>query len=503
MPVGVEVARAVPDRVEEAPAPVRRWLDTAWGWPAVLLFALGGWGLTRPALWADEFATWGAARLSWAQLVALAGELDGAITPYYAFMKVWTGVFGSSELALRLPSLVAISAACALAGRLGVHLHSLRAGVLAGLLFAAVPAVSRYAQEARVYAFLVLFVVLATLLLYRAVDGGGRSEMAGPGRSVAPPRLVGYAVAVALVGLAQFLGLLVLAAHAVLVLRTRDRRLVLRWAVAAGFGVVPALPLIGLALTQHARFGWIPTPTWSGLLTSVDELFGAAAVAAFVVALALVSRPGGRHGSVLTGWAVLPFAALLAVSLVKPVFWYRYLLFSVPAYVLLAGIALARLPGRRALAAVVVVGALGSVAQVQVREPDGHGYGTRDAAAVIAGQARPGDGIVYAVPDANVSWIGRDLVAYYVPADGRPRDVFAVRPQRESGHLLATECADLAGCLGDPPRLWVVRYGTLADPLDGIGAEKERLLRGRYAVGGVHHARNLTVGLLVRREPPG
>jgi mannosyltransferase len=477
---------------------VRRWLGTAWCWPAVLVLGLGGWGLTRPGLWADELATWGVARLSWARLGRLAGELDGAITPYYAFMKIWTGVFGSSELALRLPSLLAMSLACALVGRLGVRLHSPRAGLLAGLLFAVVPATSRYAQEARVYAFLVLFVVLSTLLLYRAAGAAGRPAADGDGQPAGPPRLVGYAVAVALVGLAQFLGLLVLAAHAVLVLRARDRRLALRWAVAAGFGIVPALPLIGLALTQHARFGWIPAPTWSGLLTSVDDLFGAAAVAAFVVALALASRPGKRYGLPLAGWAVLPFAALLAVSLVKPVFWYRYLLFTVPAHLLLAGIALARLPVRRALVAVAVAGVLGSVAQVQVREPDGHGYGTRDAAAVIADQARPGDGIVYAVPDANVSWIGRDLVAYYVPGHRRPRDVFAVRPQRESGHLLASECVDLARCLGDPPRLWVVRYGTLADPLAGIGAEKERLLRGRYTMGGVHHTRNLTVGLLIR-----
>src|SRR5439155_21081612 len=147
--------------------------------------------------------------------------------------------------------------------------------------------------------------------------------------------------------------------------------------------------------------------------------------------------------------------ALLAVSVVKPVFWYRYLVFTVPAYALLAGITLARLSVRRNLAALGLFAALGASAQAAIRAPAGHGFGTRDVAEVIAAQEQPGDGIAYAVPDTSVTWVGRDLVAYYVPPGRRPRDVFQTRPQRVDGHLYAGECADagLAGCLGDTPRL--------------------------------------------------
>ena len=73
------------------------WLASQWWWPGVLLLALASWRLTRPALWPDEFATWGVARLSWGQLFALTRVNDGAITPYYVFMKLWTAVLGSSE----------------------------------------------------------------------------------------------------------------------------------------------------------------------------------------------------------------------------------------------------------------------------------------------------------------------------------------------------------------------------------------------------------------------
>ena len=34
-----------------------RWLLGRTWWPGLLVLALGGWGLTRPALWPDEFAT--------------------------------------------------------------------------------------------------------------------------------------------------------------------------------------------------------------------------------------------------------------------------------------------------------------------------------------------------------------------------------------------------------------------------------------------------------------
>jgi mannosyltransferase len=506
VPVARDVATAVAGSAVAGSSVVRsselggaaragRWLLARTWWPGLLVLALGGWELTRPALWPDEFATWGVTRLSWADFVALSRVNDGAIIPYYLFMRAWTDVFGTSELALRLPSLLAMAGTCALVGRLGQRLHSTRVGVVAGLLFALVPAVSRYAQEARVYGLLLLSVVLATLLLDRYVERPSRA------------RLVAYAGAVALVGLAQLLAMLVLAAHGCAVLFAAWRRreageraaLLRGWVVAAAAGSVPAGALALLVLTQPGQFGWIPPLSWTGVLDNINALFGAGAVAAFVLALALVSRPTARAGVLLAAWALVPTGALLALSVVKPVFWYRYLLFVLPACALLAAIALARLSIARVGAVLAVVAALGWTAQVAMRGPAGHGFGTREIAAVIAAQSRPGDGVAYALPEPSVTWVGRDLVAYYVPADRRPRDVFLAGPQRVDGHNYARECGDLSACLGDPPRLWVVRYGVLADPLAGIGPAKEALLRGRYTPQLVAHRANLTVALLTRR----
>jgi mannosyltransferase len=64
--------------------------------------------------------------------------------------------------------------------------------------------------------------------------------------------------------------------------------------------------------------------------------------------------------------------------------------------------------------------------------------------------------------------------------------------------LLAGECPEVSRCLGDAPRLWVVRLDRLDDPLAGLGPEKETILRANYRVDRVWRPGELTVALLVR-----
>ena len=142
-----------------------------------------------------------------------------------------------------------------------------------------------------------------------------------------------------------------------------------------------------------------------------------------------------------------------------------------------------------------MLGLLAAPGQTAIRTPDGHNHATADAAGIIAANERSGDGIAYALDERVVPWEARDIVARYVPAARRPRDVFALTPQRVDGHLTATECADPASCLDTTPRLWVLRYQNLADPLAGIGQPKEDLLRSRYRLEKLWLVRGLTVAL--------
>jgi mannosyltransferase len=461
-----------------------------WLWPALLTLGYGLWGIRTPSLWADELATWGAVRLSWRSLYQMLGNVDAVVAPYYSLVKVWTDAVGTSTVALRLPSVGAMAAAAALVAVLGARLCGGRwAGLLSGLGFAVVPTTSRYAQEARPYAFAVLFAVLATLLLLRLAD------RPSPGTGA------GYALAVAGLGAFHLVALLLLLAHPAVLLRYRQRQQRIRtlavWAVSAGAGVLPLLPLAVLGSRQGGQISWIRPARLDTLLSAPDTLFVSGAVAGFVIALALLAFSRRWQALLLISWALVPVLTLYLVAEITPLFWPRYLLFTTPAWVLLAALTLTRLSRTWAAAVLVALVLLAYPTQNEVRAADGHSHGDREAAWIITLNERPGDAIAYRLDDQPEPWEGRDLVAKYVPAGRQPRDVFAVTPQRTGGHLLATECRDLAACLAraDPSRIWVIRFGEQTDPLKDIGRGKEQLLRSRYRLDRLWLVKGLTVAL--------
>ncbi len=222
--------------------------------PALLMLVVGRIGLRRPVIGWDENATWLASQRSVGQLVDLAGNFDGVISPYYLFMHFWTAVFGDSELALRVPSLITVALGVGISAELGRRLFGPAVGLLTGLLLVTVPQLSRYAQDARAYGFAFLFATLATLLLYRAL------------RAPSKARWIAYAVTVTLLGLSHILALLVLIGHAYAVL-TRARQdpagtRPLRWVVATAVALLPVLPFVYLGLTQRGtQLDWLPPMT--------------------------------------------------------------------------------------------------------------------------------------------------------------------------------------------------------------------------------------------------
>jgi mannosyltransferase len=192
----------------------------------------------------------------------------------------------------------------------------------------------------------------------------------------------------------------------------------------------------------------------------------------------------------------VPTIALIVVSLAMPMFLPRYLLFTTPGWALLAGTALARLRPAWSVIAILLLAALTVPVQLQLRAPGGHDQATRQAAAVVTVNTRPGDGIVYADDEPIGAWTTRDAMNHYLPAGPRPRDVLAVQPPRTDGLLLAKECPDIAKCLTGTPRLWIVRAGHLPDPLSGIGANKEAAIAKGYRISQLWYPTGLTVALL-------
>jgi mannosyltransferase len=200
---------------------------------------------------------------------------------------------------------------------------------------------------------------------------------------------------------------------------------------------------------------------------------------------------------VFTAWALVPLvAAYVALGFTA----YPLSLLAVltlPAWAVLAARSLHSDRLVRGGVAVAVVVAFGLPTQVDIRRADGHTFASRQAGTILAEQATPADALVFGATPTEAQ-LGRDVVARYVPASRRPRDVLLVRRARVDGHPFAEECADVPTCLAGAARVWIIREGAPDSPLDGFPAAKDGALRVSYTVASTWRLRGLTLYLLAR-----
>jgi mannosyltransferase len=481
-----------------------------WLWPSLLTLILGWYQLGRPELWRDELASWSFATRPVPDLIATARRVDVNHLTYYLLLHYWITAFGDSVDAMRALSVLAMAGAAACVTLAGRRLAGARAGLLAGLVFALVPSVSRFAQEIRSYALEVLVASLAILLLLRALD------------QPAVRRWAAYGVCVAALGYLDPVALAVVTGHAAVVAmrwwRDRDNRLLV-FGPAALAGLAAWLPLAILSWGEEGGLvGWILRP---GLDLPVFSFFArnlfysTSVAAAFILLGVLAWAVDRRAAAFATALAVVPVAAVWLVSQGPHAFFFpRYLLVTVGAWAILAGVGLARVDVRVAAVVVVTLAVLGAGDQQVIRSPGAHnwayypagtGVGYPDyagAAAIIAREARAGDGVVY--PAGSQEWlmIGPG-VQYYLEQDLRPgalvpHQLFLAGEAVQLRHLYPVFCQEPAACLGHDPRVWVVVSGDTRNPYDDVTSAQAALLRSSYRVSYRKYVPSLTVFLLVR-----
>jgi mannosyltransferase len=536
------------------------WL--AWAVPTVVTAALGLYQINVPILWRDELATWSAASRTVPQLWAMVHNVDAVLGLYYLGLHLWMAVFGQSAVAMRLPSVLAMTAAAAVVALTGKRLGGTRVGLISGLIFAVIPSVSRYAQEARPYAFATLFAALATLLLLRAME---RPTWLRWGC---------YSLALAAAGASNLVALCVIAAHAAIVvidffLRTvrignedapgggrplpggrpesaegRPLALLGWFSLAAIIGVILDGPIVKKGHGQSvSQIGQQPIPHVAALFGVINglwpELFASTLVALAVIVLGLASvvTLTGARQRVLALYAlaggILPIVAVWIISQGPDSYWtFRYMLFTVPAWAVAAGLGVAgtaeRLPRLRmprfapawhpgyaavAAALVVVVAGFSVHDQLAIRKPLAHNLWAfpvvmangepvdyRAAAAVIAADQRPGDGIAYQVSDANHYEVDT-AIAYYLRGRSMPKAVFQAETPTQADTLQPVECSDPSTCLTGTPRIWVVYVDHLArdvrNPFSVLpGNEASYLELKGYQTQALYPQEGITVALL-------
>ena len=489
--------------------------------PAAVSLVVGGYGIGGPSLWRDEAYTKDAIARPFTQIFALLGHQDAVHGAYYLFMHVVAAVLGTSATALRFPSLCAMVIATGFVAATGRRAAALArppeagrdgrgldvpalTGLFSGLLFATAPYMTYYAQMARSYAIETMFAVIATYLLLRAwPDGRWRWWLA-------------YGAAVALTGLFNIFGLLILAAHGVTLLLTDARgqaaqgrrvgRIPLRWLAVCSAAVIVLAPLIGLASRQQVQIAWLSRPTFKAMERLLTDLAGSrplilpfallALAGLFAACLADGWRPL-NPAAIALPWLVVPPFVLIAASYVKPVYYVRYVEFCLPALAILAGAGLTGLIrlaavtplgrwrlGRRGLGrlrlawlpavlAVAVLAALLAGPQQAIRKTAARPDNLRLASAIVAANEQPGD-VVFYIP-ATMHVLGTGYPAPF----SRLRDIALNKSAIASGTLTGTETTNpalLKSRFTDVRRVWVVTgASTYKFPVPSTRADKEKM----------------------------
>jgi len=352
-----------------------------------LVFALAALlripGLTAQSLWYDEI--YSLDMTQWPMTVILTVK-DGHPPLYNVLLVGLVPLLG--EQAGRILSLVVSLATVPLFMLLAARLFDRRTAVWAGLLLAISPLHIWYSREGRMYALYVLFTVLSSLALERVVRGGGWRAYLGWGFATLGGLLTHYGYAAVL--LAQIL-------FGTAVVVRRRGLAALAPVVAIGFvGAGVLLPLarelvlgpIGgqrgfetfalpyTALTFLFGFGIGPSLTqlhWSRSLETLEPYALELGVA--VLVMALVALVIARHlldvgpwGIYAVLWLAAPPILLLTSSAVSGTSAnVRYVIGSLPAFLMLLAFALARERVAAAVATAVLIAALSGLSLYRVQ----------------------------------------------------------------------------------------------------------------------------------------
>ncbi|MBA2810557.1 glycosyltransferase family 39 protein [Streptomyces sp. KM273126] len=477
------VSPPVPAR-RRSPSPAKAVVVIA---PLSLTVALGLWGIRRKnTMWGDESVTYQLAHRDLSQIWLTAQHVDLVHALYYAVMHEIFGLFGGGLLTLRLPSVLAMSVAASGVGLLGLRLAGPRAGLLAGLVFALLPQVQKYAQEGRSYAMVCALVTWATYALVISVPHRARWRWAV------------YGSTMLLACLLHEFAVLALVAHGVTLVVSRVPRPVLKaWSVTAAGVVAGLLPLAIRSAGQSGQLSWIDGPV---------RLPGFLAMAVVGVACALA--PLGARGPVRLSVLAVPIVALpglllLIASLVKPLFVDRYVLYSSIGIALLLGAwmdyfhRLQRSSLNALIAAVAVLAAL-VPPSLSLRTPQSRSNDVTAIGAAVRKEGRPGDGLLY------LSGQHRILTAAN-PEDTRFLTDLALAQDPVSSNTLAgveLPAQDIAARMLEFDRIVAVRAAGAHSATNPQEEAKTSTLRRHFREYGTTHVNGARVTVYVRDHAP-
>ncbi len=395
-----------------------------------LAFALRVCGLDLQSLWRDEvdvirFATAPLSKL--AHLFVAPGQ-NGPL--YYVTVRPWLELAGQSEFSLRFVSAAFGTLAIPLIYRLGRRLFPTLPSVplVAGLLAATSPYLVWYGQEGKMYALVVALVLLSMERYLAALELGGWH------------RWLLYVVSTSVAFYVHLIAALVIPVQVLIFLFWGSEARKVRWKpwlASIAVLIVPYLPLLRWQLPLlldpgSSGYDFVPL---HGMLYSLLTTYSLGvvqrstvwSVALFVGALLasalLLKGQRARQAplAALVSWLLIPPLAFFLITLIRPMYTARYLIFVLPAYLMLLAAGVVAVARQSRLLAgfllVAILAANGLGVWLQAREPIKTDF--RAATYYLVDRMEPDDLILFQIP------YGRYSFDYY-------RERYPERPSTQS-----------------------------------------------------------------------
>lgn len=460
-----------------------------WGTLAALVIACAAIrfvSLDQKPFWFDESFSVEVARLSWPNFLHLLWWREANMSLYYVLLRAWLH-FGQSPYFIRSLSAVIATITLPLIYWLARLLFDRRVALIAAALFAFNGYSVRYSQEARGYS---LFVLLAT-----AASGSLLWWLAEPSRR----SLRGYIASSVFAAYSHFYALLLVVAHWLTFRLTRPPQIAdepfsskLRrgwWTIA----VFTAPILAFVAKTGAGPIRWIQRPGLRSLMEFFEYLCGSdhwPLAVLYLVACAVAISPVGRRVfrkdpsrdvwrlQFLLVWFLFPIVLTVLLSFARPVFLPRYMIFCLPALMILAAAGLERLHRPWMLGAALAVMLLLSLQGVFFVY--GHDFDQERDASLAASNfvldhSQPGDAILFHIAETRIPYefalslrSGDNRATPARPVDPSPEIIFPSHGVRlDYRDFTGKPDAELVRHTADThPRLWLMlmHNGTAESP---------------------------------------
>lgn len=457
-----------------------------WLWSIVALgTVLRLVALGHKSFWIDEIASVVIAQKPSSAFWHFLWHDEGNMALYYVLLRPWVHL-GDSEAIVRLLSVLPGVLTIPLLYLLGKRLFGRRAGMLAAALVALNPCAIACSQEARAYSFLVLAVVISTYRFVRLIEE--------PGYRLA----VAYGIVAGVTCYFHYFGVLVPAAHAIsLIAMSRvdshsskgglsgapGRQPWKQYLVAGAIFAVLAIPVLWMIHGQDiGHLSWVQRTSLLefyhlGVFLAADggKATGAVLLAVDLVLigffLAALKATWQERDNDLQRWRhtliassfFSPIIIVLAISIVRPAFYHRFLIICLPSWVMMTAVGALQIRHRflrvSGIACVCILSLVSTVIlYTRVTEE------WRGVVTYLIAEAHSEDRVLFY---QSLGAFAAENYWNWLPGGGReprPKEVDVSPPSTDWEHQI-----------GDAPRVWLVLYRAKVDDPESRAIEQELL----------------------------